>query len=64
MFFRYTPFETGYDFSKSFTALMFLGCGIVIVHAPDAISKAEAAGYKLHTIRGRKVGFSLFTKQV
>jgi hypothetical protein len=59
-----TPFETGYDTNADFTAVMFLGCGVVVIHTPTTVATAQQLGYKLHTIAGRKIGFALFTRQV
>lgn len=59
-----THFETGFDHNANFTAVMFLGCGFVVLHNADIIASSMEAGYKLHSIAGRKVGFAIFTKQV
>lgn len=59
-----TYFETGYTNSENYTAMMFLGCGLVVIHDNATIEASDKAGYKLHTIAGRKVGFAIFTKQV
>ena len=64
MFFTYTPFETGYVKTADFTAVMFLGCGVVVIHTPSTVATAHTLGYKLHNVAGRKVGFAVFTKQV
>ena len=64
MLFINTPFETGYDKCADFTAVMFLGCGVVVIHTPSTIATAHTLGYKLHNVLGHKVGFAIFTKQV
>jgi hypothetical protein len=59
-----TYFETGFTNDEHFTAVMVLGCGIVVVHDAETIERCIEIGYKLHNVFGRKVGFALFTKQV
>ncbi len=64
MLFQHTPFETGFNFDQDYTAVMVLGCGVVVIHSQEMIDNAKALGYKVRSINGKTVGFAIFTRQV
>jgi len=64
MLLQHTAFETGYTNSFEYFCIMLLGCGVIVIHDHTMLTNAKNAGYKLHTIGGRTVGFALFTRQV
>jgi hypothetical protein len=62
--FTNTVIQSTLRFAKDFTVVQFLGCGFVVVHSEFALKAAKQLGYKLRTIGGKQVGFSLFTYAV
>ena len=62
--FENTPIETTIESNEDMAALIILGCGIVLVRSDAAQARAAELNYKLHTVRGHKVGISFFTYQV
>ena len=47
---------------KTYTAYTFLGCGAIVIHDQATSDKMAKAGYTIHKIFGRNVGFTVFYK--
>lgn len=62
--FTNTPIQTTFHSGEELFVLQVLGCGWVIAKSQTAFEIASGAGFKFHTIFGRKVGFSLFTRSL